>query len=652
MPEFPRSAICVPYPPCLQSHISPPPLPFISPNSKPRGNGGRALIETDAYGERSPSPEVSGEEHDEFVDAFDTIDDGWVSDGGSRTPRASISAIGGLALSPVFEQMANSPFHDLSPQEQVAKVEQDGGIPYELCRDPWSQELHVRRINELLNATKERVAREKNVDRAAANTARRRMSLQEDDPPEMSMYDQAKGVVGRMQMGQDITKFELPATFLTPFSAIQASEDVLTIIAGTERSDKEWRDMSDTTTCDTEQRFLNVLKLFLDMESLRCEEGTSGGTKSSFTMPPMKKPINSVLGETHRTRVGDVEMVAEQVSHHPPITCWEVEHSVAGLQVTGNLSPKPIFHGTSVQVALRGTLLYEFEATGETYLASIPDLYIRFFGLGGGYNENVGKVRFERVSGGNTGDETKLWADLHFKPRGSAGWKSKAHRMDCTVYRDLGNGGRSGSGGSSNTGSSAGSNPTSSGSSTGGVVGLGYGFLENFGDKTSAEFTLAKASSVKWCAKNFIEGSAGADVEALYTLKGHYNTEIRNLATGETFWRTAKRKKQNPVAATVPIDLETESHLVWGDLICSIVREDWKKANIAKKRVETAQRVLMKEIKEGRKKWVPRLFSKGQKTHLGIVKNMYTLKQGVRRNPPECDPDWHELVGKAVFEDL
>ena len=125
-------------------------------------------------------------------------------------------------------------------------------------------------------------------------------------------------------------------------------------------------------------------------------------------------------------------------------------------------------------------------------------------------------------------------------------------------------------------------------------------------------------------------------MEALYTLKGHYNTEIRNLATGETFWRTAKRKKQNPVAATVPIDLETESHLVWGDLICSIVREDWKKANIAKKR----------------KKWVPRLFSKGQKTHLGIVKNMYTLKQGVRRNPPECDPDWHELVGKAVFEDL
>jgi len=30
------------------------------------------------------------------------------------------------------------------------------------------------------------------------------------------------------------------------------------------------------------------------------------------------------LGETHRTRCGEVEMVSEQVSHHPPITCWEL----------------------------------------------------------------------------------------------------------------------------------------------------------------------------------------------------------------------------------------------------------------------------------------------------------------------------------------
>lgn len=535
-----------------------------------------------------------------------------------------------MVLSSVFEAMADSPFHDLTPQEQVARVESEGGIPYELCRQSWTQEVHSRRVAELLNATKERVAREKNVDRAATYAARRRMSMDVEDPPEMSLYDQAKGVVGRMQLGQDITKFELPATFLTPFSAIQASEDVLTIIAGTERSDEDWKALSDASL-DAETRFLNVLRLFLDMESLRCEEGTGGGTKSAFTMPPMKKPINSVLGETHRTRVGDVEMIAEQVSHHPPITCWEVEHKLAGLKITGNLSPKPIFHGTSVQVALRGTLLYEFPETGEAYVASIPDLYIRFFGMGGGYNENVGRVRFERVAGGAGGGDARLWADLHFKARGSAGWKSKAHRMDATVYRDTSLGGAP--------------------STSGGVVGLGYGFLENFSEKTDAAFKKAKASAPKWCAKNYA-GGGGAGVEVVATLKGHYNTDILDLRTGEVFWKAARRKPRNPVAATVPIDLETESHLVWGDLIRAITREDWKKANAAKKRVETAQRSLMKEIKEGRKRWVPRLFAREQKTDLGVVREMYTLRPNVREDPPECDRDWHEHIGKAVFEDL
>ena len=47
------------------------------------------------------------------------------------------------------------------------------------------------------------------------------------------------------------------------------------------------------------------------------------------------------------------------------------------------------------------------------------------------------------------------------------------------------------------------------------------------------------------------------------------------------------------IASTVPIDLETESHLVWGDLIRALVKEDWKKANAAKRRVETAIVTIM-----------------------------------------------------------
>ena len=103
-----------------------------------------------------------------------------------------------------------------------------------------------------------------------------------------------------MQLGQDITKFELPANFLTPFSATQATEDVLTVISGTERGLEDWKSLSDVQNLDAMERFLAVLKVYLDMEALRAEEGTGGGTKTAFILPPMKKPINSVLGETHR----------------------------------------------------------------------------------------------------------------------------------------------------------------------------------------------------------------------------------------------------------------------------------------------------------------------------------------------------------------
>jgi hypothetical protein len=181
---------------------------------------------------------------DIFLDAFDSID-------GTGLTRDAPGEVGGAPPS----------FHDLSPQAQVASVVADGGVPFELCSQSWTQSRHANRMEELLNATKERVAREAKIDRAAARRERRRRSMEGGgaaEPAEMSLYDQAKGVIGRMQLGQDITKFELPATFLTPFSACQASEDVLTIISGTELANAEgWSALTDPSS-SAESRFLAV----------------------------------------------------------------------------------------------------------------------------------------------------------------------------------------------------------------------------------------------------------------------------------------------------------------------------------------------------------------------------------------------------------
>jgi hypothetical protein len=79
-------------------------------------------------------------------------------------------------------------------------------------------------------------------------------------------------------------------------------------------------------------------------------------------------------------------------------------------------------------------------------LLTIPFAPVHF-GLFGGYNETAGKVRFERIKSGTAGDTRRLWADLHFKPRGSAGFKSKANRIDGTVYESDGGARRGGMGG-------------------------------------------------------------------------------------------------------------------------------------------------------------------------------------------------------------
>jgi len=37
------------------------------------------------------------------------------------------------------------------------------------------------------------------------------------------------------------------------------------------------------------------------------------------------KPFNPLLGETYELQTDEFKFIAEQVSHHPPITAWHVE---------------------------------------------------------------------------------------------------------------------------------------------------------------------------------------------------------------------------------------------------------------------------------------------------------------------------------------
>jgi hypothetical protein len=69
----------------------------------------------------------------------------------------------------------------------------------------------------------------------------------------------------------------------------------------------------------------------------------------------MSKPFNPLLGETYELKSEDdasFHFVAEQVSHHPPISALHVRGK--NWILTANVEPKIKFHGTNVMAISEG----------------------------------------------------------------------------------------------------------------------------------------------------------------------------------------------------------------------------------------------------------------------------------------------------------
>ena len=166
--------------------------------SKPNGGDspGRTqpLVDHRRSNGHSPQGIELFDEPEDFFDCLDTLEDGFDALG---TPRQSTSG-----TSPRASTSAPANFLELTPQEQVASVVKEGGVPFELCGYAWNQGRHTDRIQRLLAATKDRVAREKGVDRAVAK-ARARATLKNDTSSDTEdVAAQAKSLMGRSRWGR------------------------------------------------------------------------------------------------------------------------------------------------------------------------------------------------------------------------------------------------------------------------------------------------------------------------------------------------------------------------------------------------------------------------------------------------------------------
>ncbi|KAL0065682.1 Oxysterol-binding protein OBPa [Marasmius tenuissimus] len=168
-------------------------------------------------------------------------------------------------------------------------------------------------------------------------------------------------LISQLRVGMDLSRVTFPTFVLEPRSMLERITDFMShpdLIFGAEEFD------------DPEERFLRVLQYYL----------------AGWHIKPkgVKKPYNPVLGEFFRCRYDYQNgtqgfYIAEQVSHHPPVSAFFYISPANRVSILGELRPKSRFLGNSVSTTMEGenrvTLLGKPE-DGE-YVITMPNMYAR-----------------------------------------------------------------------------------------------------------------------------------------------------------------------------------------------------------------------------------------------------------------------------------
>lgn len=199
------------------------------------------------------------------------------------------------------------------------------------------------------------------------------MKISKDDkPPEGASADDTEeldeesgnillSLISQLRIGMDLHKVTLPTFVLEPRSMLERVTDFLShpdLIFGADKLQ------------DPEKRFLAILTYYM----------------SGWHIKPkgVKKPYNPVLGEFFRCSYtypnGTTGVyIAEQVSHHPPISAYYYISPQNNVMIYGDLRPKSKFLGNSAATLMGGesrVVLLSRPEDGE-YRISMPNMYAR-----------------------------------------------------------------------------------------------------------------------------------------------------------------------------------------------------------------------------------------------------------------------------------
>ncbi|KAI7744086.1 hypothetical protein M8C21_029008 [Ambrosia artemisiifolia] len=156
--------------------------------------------------------------------------------------------------------------------------------------------------------------------------------------------------------GSDLTRFSLPAIFNIPKSQLQCygesvycvNDDIISICAngGTPL-----------------ERFTSVIAWSISMYR-----------PFMFGVAP----YNPILGETHYASRGNLNVLLEQVSHHPPVSALHATNEKDNIEMIWCQYAIPKFQGTSIETRVLGKRELRLLNKGESYVMNSPNLVIKF----------------------------------------------------------------------------------------------------------------------------------------------------------------------------------------------------------------------------------------------------------------------------------
>ncbi|XP_029453005.1 oxysterol-binding protein-related protein 8 [Rhinatrema bivittatum] len=129
-------------------------------------------------------------------------------------------------------------------------------------------------------------------------------------------------------------------------------------------------------------------------------------TKGSIFLQGLKKPYNPILGETfrcmwlHPKTNSKTFYIAEQVSHHPPVSAFYVSNRKDGFCLSGSILAKSKFYGNSLSAILEGEGRLTFLNRGEDYVMTMPYAHCKGILYGTMTLELGGSVTIECVKTG------------------------------------------------------------------------------------------------------------------------------------------------------------------------------------------------------------------------------------------------------------